>query len=57
MTYGFCSVLQFGSAAYATSFLDRQDHIFETLILEITKLNIYLLVIYTIKRNEMNCEW
>ena len=29
--------------------LDRQDHIFEKLILEITKVNIYSLVIYTIK--------
>ena len=36
--------------------LDRQDHIFEKLILEITKGNIYTLVIYTIKRNEMNCK-
>ena len=36
--------------------LDRQDHIFEKLILEITKVNIYSLVIYTLKRNEMNCK-
>ena len=35
---------------------DRQDHIFEKLILEITKVNIYSLVIYTIKRSEMNCK-
>ena len=38
--------------------LDRQDHIFEKLILEITNVNIYsLVIIYTIKRNEMNCKW
>ena len=36
--------------------LDRQDHIFEKLILEITKVNIYSLVIYTIKRSEMHCK-
>ena len=34
--------------------LDRQEHIFEKLILEITKVNIYSHVIYTIKRGEMN---
>ena len=28
---------------------------FEKLILEITKVNIYLLVIYTIQMNEMHC--
>ena len=35
--------------------LDSQDHIFEKLILEITKVNIYSLVNHTIKRSEMNC--
>ena len=35
--------------------LDRQDHIFEKLILEFTKVKIYSLVIYSIKRNEMKC--
>ena len=64
--YKFCSVLQFGSAGFAIlsgSYFSYQDHIlviriilFRKLILEITKVNIYSLVIYTIKRNEMNCK-
>ena len=36
--------------------LDRQDYMFGNLVLDITKVNIYSLVIYSMKRSEMSCK-
>ena len=51
----FCSLGQ-QDLLHFSFVLDCQDHILETLILEITKVKIYSLVNYTTKRDEMNCK-